>query len=160
MKNVPLKALINAFQTVLKVRSCIDPETSDPLHSLEDFAITIPGFQAPYKPIFPADEQSRPHRSFHPLWINERPRGLPRGITERNPPEHAQQAPLSSYKAVVESGASCGVFLIPQKRDNHPLRRSLVRSLEIILIRKFRFSIEVDKNCCEEKEAYSNHPPW
>jgi len=48
---------------------------------------------------------------------NERPRGKPRGITERNPQEHAQQAPLSSYKAVVESGASCGVFLIPQKRD-------------------------------------------
>jgi len=37
---------------------------------------------------------------------------------ERNPQEHAQQAPLSSYKAVVESGANCGVFLIPQKRDN------------------------------------------
>ena len=65
---------------------------------------------------------------------NERPRGKPRGITERNPQEHAQQAPLSSYKAVVESGASCGVFLIPHKRDKKNTEAESFSSVQWVLL--------------------------
>jgi len=42
-----------------------------------------------------------------PAPFNERPRGKPRGITERNPQEHAQQA--AGYSSSRKSGIKCQI---------------------------------------------------
>ena len=64
MKNAPIKALINAFRSVLTAYSFMDPGKSDPLHFLEDSTTAIPGFRVPYKPISLAYVQSSQHSQF------------------------------------------------------------------------------------------------
>jgi hypothetical protein len=44
---------------------------------------------------------------------NERPRGEPRSITERNTQELRSKPRFLHYFSNEESGASCGVFIIP-----------------------------------------------